>query len=96
MKQTPTSGARIAIIIEKREYELFKFGPSQVYTLTRSMKIPIVLGNEVKEVEVSIIHNHQQGEEGQVVDEQARPHHPQAAGHKDGNYQDQKYIPLEL
>ena len=41
---------------EKREYELFKFGPSQVYTSTRSMMIPIVLGNEVKEVNVSIIH----------------------------------------
>ena len=81
---------------EKREYKLFKFGPSQVYSSTRSMMIPIVLGNEVKEVEVSIIHNHQQGEEGQVVDEQARPHPPQGAGHKDGKYQDQKYIPLEL
>ena len=41
---------------EKKEYKLFKFGPSQVYTSTRSMMIPIVLGNEVKEVEVSIIH----------------------------------------
>ena len=40
--------------------------------------------------------NHQQGKEGQVGDEQARPHHPQAAGRQDGNYQDQKYIPLGL
>ena len=81
----------------RKEYELFKFGPSQVYTLTRSMVIPIVLGNEAKEVEVSIVHanipfqlgrdfpnkwnckpNYRQGEEGQVGDEQGRPHHPQA------------------
>ena len=41
---------------ERKEHELFKFGPSQVYTSTRSMKIPIVLGDEVKEVEASIVH----------------------------------------
>ena len=41
---------------EKKEYELFKFSPSQVYTSTTSTKIPIVLGEEVNEVEVSIVH----------------------------------------
>ena len=41
---------------ERKEYELFKFRPSQVYTSTRSMIIPIVLGDEVKEVKVSIVH----------------------------------------
>ena len=41
---------------ERKEYELFKFGLSLVYTSTRSMIIPIVLGDEVKEVEVSIVH----------------------------------------
>ena len=41
---------------EKKEHELFKFGPSNVYTSTKAMKIPIVIGEEVKEVEVSIVH----------------------------------------
>ena len=41
---------------EKKDYDLFKFGPSQVYTSMRSMTIPIILGDEVKEVEVSVVH----------------------------------------
>ena len=40
---------------EKREYEQFKFRPSQVYTSTQSIMIPTLLGNEVKKVEASII-----------------------------------------
>ena len=28
---------------EKKEYKLFKLGPSQIYTSTRSMKIQIIL-----------------------------------------------------
>ena len=41
---------------EKKEDKLLRFGPSRVYTSTTSMKIPIVLGEEVKEVEVSVVH----------------------------------------
>ena len=41
---------------ENKDYDLFKFGPSQVYTSMRSMTIPIILGDEVKEVEVSVVH----------------------------------------
>ena len=41
---------------EKKEHKLLRFGPSRVYTSTTSMKIPIVLGEEVKEVEVSVVH----------------------------------------
>ena len=42
---------------EKKEDKLLRFGPSRVYTSTTSMKIPIVLGEEVKEVEVSVVHS---------------------------------------
>ena len=40
---------------EKKEHELFKFGPSKVYASEASMKIPIVLGDEIKEMEVSVV-----------------------------------------
>ena len=41
---------------EKKEHKLLRFGPSRVYTSTTSMDIPIVLGEEVKELEVSVVH----------------------------------------
>ena len=46
---------QVKTIVSRKDTEKFKFGPSNVFTSTEKIKIPIKLGNLETEIEVSLL-----------------------------------------